>query len=437
MNWLWSQSPAQRSAIERRRGRRLMQLSLGLGTLGITLSLIFWIIGAGALALHNTVGALLMAVAVPLVYRVTGSLRLGGNLLVAALAGLMVLLASELGGLRSPTIPVMSACPILAVLLLGRRAALLWGGVVVAVYLALYGLETSGVLAFSLPFDDDTVALVRTVSLSALVVLSMVFVFLYDANQEMNFAMMHRANQRMSTLLARMDSTSGALARSAAEFLGEEALHNRSAEMPSGPSGPDGAAWAAALARPGLTQQMLATAGRSRAMLGGVRQSLRKMIDHYGTISDRVGQLEQLSGTISEMVRTIDGISDKLDMMALNTGIEATNVGGEGARFKLLASDMQRLAERVLDETQRIKRSIDMVQSHARAATEVSAAGRALVDGSRAQLELMERVFDSMYDLIERTADASRRVTNETLQQLGAMQSLVQAAIRKDGDEAE
>jgi len=135
------------------------------------------------------------------------------------------------------------------------------------------------------------------------------------------------------------------------------------------------------------------------------------------------------------MVHTIDNISDRLDLMALNTGIEAANAGAAGERFRLLAEDMRRLAERVLDETTRIKQSIRAVHAHTQAVTDASLAGQALTDEGRAQLESMARVFDDLYTLIERTADASKRITSETKRQLGAIQALVETALPEDARE--
>lgn len=414
-SWFLPRGAHDWPADERHRATRFVQLAIGFGGIGAIICAILLAMGARAPALANLGGSLLLA-ATPLLLRWTGSLRLASHALIAALTGGMFLLATLLGGMQAPHLPVVSVCPILAMLLVGRRAALFWGGVVAGAFLLLYALDVLIGLHFPTPFDADGAALADTLSLCVLVVLALVFVSLYDAAQEKSLAVMHEAHHRMIAMISHLDATSRALGRSAAEFLGADA----------------GVADSPAV---GLTQQMLTTAGTSRAMIQRVQGSIRGMIEQYSAISARIRELSSVSDTIAEMVHTIDNISDRLDLMALNTGIEAANAGAAGERFRLLAEDMRRLAERVLDETTRIKHSIRAVQAHTRAATDASLTGQALTDEGRAELESMARVFDDLYTLIELTADASKRVTSETRRQLGTIQALVETALPEDARE--
>lgn len=414
-SWLLPRVTIDWPAEDRHRALRFVQLALGFGAIGAIISALLAAMGAYGPALYNLAGSVLLA-STPLVLRWTGSLRLACHAMIAGLTGGTFLLGTMLGGMEAPHLPVASVYPILAMLLAGRRAALFWGGVVAAAYVLLYTLDVLIGLHFPTPFDADALALVETLSLCVLVVLVLVFVSLYDAAQDRSLAVVHAANHRMIAMIAHLDATSRALGRSAAEFLGTDA----------------GVTDAPAV---GLTQQMLTTAGSSRAMILRVQGSIRGMIEQYSAISARIRELSSVSDTIAEMVHTIDNISDRLDLMALNTGIEAANAGSAGERFRLLAEDMRRLAERVLDETTRIKQSIRAVQVHTQAATDASLAGQALTDEGRAQLESMARGFDDLYTLIERTADASKRVTSETKRQLGAIQALVETALPEDARE--
>ncbi len=414
-SWILPRAILDWPADERLRALRFVQLAFGFGGIGVVISAVLMGMNARGPALYHLAGSVLLALT-PLLLRWTGSLRLATHAMIAGLVGGMFLLATMLGGMQAPHLPVASMCPILAMLLAGRRAALFWGGVVAASYVLLYVLDVLVGLRFATPFDADGLALIETLSLCVLVGLALVFVSLYEAAQEKSLAVVHDANHRMVAMISHLDATSRALGRSAAEFLGADA----------------GVTDAPAV---GLTRQMLTTAGSSRAMIQRVQGSIRGMIEQYGEISARIRELSSLSDTIAEMVHTIDNISDRLDLMALNTGIEAANAGAAGERFRLLAEDMRRLAERVLDETTRIKQSIRAVQAHTQAVTDASLAGQALTDEGRAQLESMARVFDDLYTLIERTADASKRITSETKRQLGVIQTLVETALPEDARE--
>ncbi|WP_428265784.1 methyl-accepting chemotaxis protein, partial [Haliangium sp.] len=358
--------------------------------------------------LYNLVLSVVIAAAPLLLMRLTGSIDAASNVMLGLIAALMAGLAAMLGGIAAPNLPILTLCPIMAVLLVSRRAALLWALVAATIVAALYGVER--VLDHPVPqhIDGDTLGLLRAAGLCVMFILAIVVVYLYNASQERALAMVRTANRRLTTMIAHLDATSTALGRSAAEFLGSEV---------------DGAQ------SMGLTQQMQTMAGSSRTMIHRVQRSIRGMIEQYKQISARVAQLHEQSGIIADMVQTIDNISDRLDLMALNTGIEAAHAGPAGARFKLLAEDMRRLAERVLDETARIKTSIREVQGNTSAATAASLTGQALTDEGGAQLEAMAGAFDEMYDLIEHTADASRRITVETMSQIGTIHALIQTAL--------
>jgi methyl-accepting chemotaxis protein len=116
--------------------------------------------------------------------------------------------------------------------------------------------------------------------------------------------------------------------------------------------------------------------------------------------------------------------------MALNTGIEAVNAGEAGQRFQLIAEDMRRRAERVSVETRRISETIHRVQKDTHTAAEASLAGQALTEQGVEKLTQMSRAFDDMYELIERTAEASMRITHDTEVQIAAIHELADASLQ-------
>lgn len=413
MNWFIPKHIREGSEFELQRARLFVQFAIGFGSFGIGFSVMMMMMSAPLAALYNLILSLCM-VGSPLLLRWTGSLNLGTHALVGSTAVLMIGLTFLLGGIHSPNLPVMAVCPMMAAFLMGRRMALFWVVVVLGTYAVVYLFDAFfDFNLFSYHIEGESLALLRTAGLATLAVLIIVFVLQYDSAKDRALSVVSEANQRMATMIAHLDATSTALSQSAAEFLGSEGgMHDT--------------------ASAGLTQQMLTTAESSRAMIHRVRDSIGGMIEQYNQISIRIRELHEQSGTIAEMVRTIDSISDRLDLMALNTGIEAANAGVAGQRFKLLADDMRRLAERVLSETTRIKASIRMVQKHTKAATDASLAGQALTDEGVAQLHGMSQAFDEMFTLIEHTADASKRITSETMSQLSTIHALVETALLSD-----
>jgi hypothetical protein len=362
--------------------------------------------------------------ATPLVLRSSGSLTVTAHVFIASTVALYGGVGALLGGLIAPTTAILAVAPILAVFLIGRAAGVFWSAVVLVWIAAFFALPRLGV-AMPLYIDADRLPDLRAAGLATLVTVSLFFVLQYDAAKNTALHAVREANSRMRAMIAHLDATSDALSQSAAEFLGADDAYAVFAARSTRERGDD------ADDRGGLTHQMQRTAASSRLLLGNVGASLRGMIEQYNTISARIYDLAKQSGTIEELVYTIDSISDRLDLMALNTGIEAAHAGQSGAQFQLLADDMRRLAERVIAETDRIKASIETVQRHTQAALEASLAGQALTDEGTAQLEAMGRAFDRLHRLIERTAQASQRITGDTISQLATIHALVSTSLEQ------
>ncbi|MCG8419538.1 MAG: methyl-accepting chemotaxis protein [Proteobacteria bacterium] len=441
-------APITRDPEQAQRRRLLSRFGVGFGLMNMGFVPFLFVLSAYEAALITAVTTPIMT-ASPLFLRWTGSLDLSATILVASTVLLFGGVSVFVGGLEAPTMPVLPVAPILALFLISRASGFFWSIVVIGLIAAFFAAKQLDVALPQL-IPDTSMPIFRAMGLATIVGVSLIFLLQYDVAKSDALAAVKRSNRRLVELIGHLNATSAALSRSAAEFLGTDldeagALDQASAtpssdvartSRPGMPGGvlterSDRAGGHSPDARSaGLTQQMLSTANFSREMIVGVGAAIRGMIGQYTSISQRIHELHQQSGTIAELVETIDSISDRLDLMALNTGIEAAHAGEQGKRFQLLADDMRRLAERVLDETHRIKSSIRAVQTHTQAAIDASTAGQALTDEGTLKLEAMSRTFDDMHRLIERTADASQRITNDTIAQLTTIHNLVSESLR-------
>jgi hypothetical protein len=77
-------------------------------------------------------------VAAPLLVRAGASPALAGNVFIGSLFLLKVWLAVHLGGLHAASTGWFVLCPLIAALLRGTRAAIVWGALVFKVYVALF-----------------------------------------------------------------------------------------------------------------------------------------------------------------------------------------------------------------------------------------------------------------------------------------------------------
>ena len=139
------------------------------------LALIYHVLGFDAAGMVVLTGASVMMVA-PFTLNAGFSLASARNLFIAALFVLKVWLALHLGGVGASTVPWFALCPMIALLLGGLRAGMVWGGIVLATLAALFAAERGGVPMEAFPVSDPS--LLALVSSIGLVVLGSVIVAL-------------------------------------------------------------------------------------------------------------------------------------------------------------------------------------------------------------------------------------------------------------------
>ena len=73
------------------------------------------------------------------------------------------------------------------------------------------------------------------------------------------------------------------------------------------------------------------------------------------TIGTRIHDLSTSTTTITEVLALVKDIANKSEILALNAALEGTKAGEAGRGFSLVAQQMQRLAEQVMDSVKKIE----------------------------------------------------------------------------------
>jgi methyl-accepting chemotaxis protein len=109
-----------------------------------------------------------------------------------------------------------------------------------------------------------------------------------------------------------------------------------------------------------------------------------------------MGQINQSSRHIVEIISVIDGIAFQTNILALNAAVEAARAGEQGRGFAVVATEVRSLAQRSAAAAKEIKKLIDdsvgKVKSNAHQVDEAGATMRRIVDSIRSVADIMGEI---------------------------------------------
>ena len=150
------------------------------------------------------------------------------------------------------------------------------------------------------------------------------------------------------------------------------------------------------------------------------------------------------------MLATIMQVADRTDLLALNAALEGTKAGEAGRGFALVAAEMRRLAESVMESVAVIRKLMNDVRSASQSAVQAGQEGIALSEQTtrsagdialvtqkqRQATEEVGRSMDEMAGAVANTMANTRqtvRTAGELAELAGAISSLIGRAGRETG----
>lgn len=124
-----------------------------------------------------------------------------------------------------------------------------------------------------------------------------------------------------------------------------------------------------------LSKNMLEETDRSVASLGSLKTKMDEIeTDNKNSIHE-ILELDRKSKEIGKIMSLINNIADQTKMIAFNAAIEASSAGEAGKRFSVVAGEIRRLADNVMESTGEIQGKIDEIQKAANRLVIVSEKG--------------------------------------------------------------
>jgi methyl-accepting chemotaxis protein len=176
-----------------------------------------------------------------------------------------------------------------------------------------------------------------------------------------------------------------------------------------------------------IAEQTLVGARQGEGSIKAFMASMEKVRHNAVEVDDAIGKLSRRVERIGTVVEVIDEIADRSDLLALNAALEGAKAGEAGRGFSIVAAEMRRLAENVMESTKEIKNLITEIRESTHAAKEASDGNKRMAgEGQQLGGAAMTSVTGILTG-IQETSDAARVIHLATQQQRTATEQVVQS----------
>ncbi|MBI9073264.1 MAG: HAMP domain-containing protein [Melioribacteraceae bacterium] len=156
------------------------------------------------------------------------------------------------------------------------------------------------------------------------------------------------------------------------------------------------------------------TAENGGKVIGNTINGIESISEVVTEAADAVELLGNSSEKIGEIVGVINDIAEQTNLLALNAAIEAARAGEHGRGFAVVADEVSKLADRTMNATKEISRTIDSIQLETKKAVESIRVGKGEAEKGRGyaseagySLKLIMEKTDTVIEQISQVATAS------------------------------
>jgi methyl-accepting chemotaxis protein len=170
------------------------------------------------------------------------------------------------------------------------------------------------------------------------------------------------------------------------------------------------------------------TLGAARSGRGAIHEfttAMQQIRADGLAVVDSISKLSKRVERIGTVVEVIDEIADRSDLLALNAALEGSRAGEAGKGFSIVAAEMRRLAENVLESTKEIKNLISEIRESTHAAAAAAEASRRATEQGEKLGAVAAGSVDGILSGVQETSDAARVINLATQQQRTATEQVV------------
>lgn len=143
--------------------------------------------------------------------------------------------------------------------------------------------------------------------------------------------------------------------------------------------------------------------------------------------ANKILVLGERSQQIGSVLSIINEIADQTKILALNAAIEAARAGEAGKGFSVVAVEIRKLAESVVESTQEIRKIMTEIQSSTNALVMSTEEEIKKVDEGVELAQMTGESLTGVLEMIEKTTEAAKEISIATQQQKTASEQVVTA----------
>jgi len=148
----------------------------------------------------------------------------------------------------------------------------------------------------------------------------------------------------------------------------------------------------------------------NEGMMLDIRNKNAKIVDEIRNLTDMLSRID-------ESAQIIDTIADQTKLIAFNAALEASSSGEAGLRFAVVAGEIRRFADNVVESAAEIKEKISELQNASGTLISEANNGSRAIDAGYNRMVEQKEVFESIVDVSQNVAIRSQQISNLSKQQ--------------------